>query len=92
MSQQVLQVFPHVPIASILEDLRQTHSAELTIDNILQERLNLANVSVITEIRHYSVHIFSFPKIKNNPAFDSDSDESEESSDNNDDSDLSNNQ
>jgi autocrine motility factor receptor len=43
MSQQVLQVFPHVSLATILEDLRQTHSAELTIDNILQERLNLAN-------------------------------------------------
>jgi hypothetical protein len=39
-------VFPHVPMTTILDDLRQTHSAELTIDNILQDRLNLGAVSL----------------------------------------------
>jgi hypothetical protein len=39
MTQQISQMFPHIPIESIQNDLRQTHSVELTIENILQERL-----------------------------------------------------
>ncbi len=39
MTQQISQMFPHIPIESIQNDLRQTHSVELTIENILQDRL-----------------------------------------------------
>lgn len=40
MSNQVSQLFPHVPIDLIQHDLRQTHSVEITIENILEDRLN----------------------------------------------------
>ena len=36
---QVQQMFPDVLYAHILEDLRHTHSLELTIDNILEQRM-----------------------------------------------------
>ena len=37
--RQVLQMFPNFPQQVILEDLRQTRSVEVTIDNILENRL-----------------------------------------------------
>lgn len=39
MLRQVLQMFPNFPQQVILDDLRQTHSVEVTIDNILENRL-----------------------------------------------------
>ncbi|EDO34524.1 predicted protein, partial [Nematostella vectensis] len=39
MAHQVHAMFPHVPINIITEDLRQTHSIELTTDNFLEGRL-----------------------------------------------------
>ncbi|XP_064467008.1 E3 ubiquitin-protein ligase AMFR-like isoform X2 [Ornithodoros turicata] len=39
MARQVQQMFPHMPLNTILEDLRSTRSVELTIENILDERL-----------------------------------------------------
>lgn len=41
MAQQVHQVFPHVPLQAIQTNIRETHSAELTIENILSGRLVL---------------------------------------------------
>jgi hypothetical protein len=35
----VSQMFPNVPIDLLQRDLRQTHSVELTIENILEDRL-----------------------------------------------------
>lgn len=32
-------LFPHIPISMIIEDLRVTRSVELTIENILDNRL-----------------------------------------------------
>lgn len=40
MSAQVNQLFPHVPIDLIQQDLRQTHSIEITVENILEDRLS----------------------------------------------------
>jgi len=40
MTQQVSQLFPHIPINSIQQDLNQTHSVEITIENVLENRLN----------------------------------------------------
>lgn len=40
MTQQVSQLFPHIPINLIQQDLNQTHSVEITIENILENRLN----------------------------------------------------
>lgn len=39
LARQVQQMFPDVLYAHILEDLRHTHSLELTIDNILEQRM-----------------------------------------------------
>ncbi|XP_035207244.1 E3 ubiquitin-protein ligase AMFR-like [Stegodyphus dumicola] len=39
MVHQVLQMFPHMPYNLVLEDLLITRSVELTVENILEERL-----------------------------------------------------
>jgi hypothetical protein len=39
MTQQVAQMFPHLTVDQIQQDLRQTHSVEATIENILEDRL-----------------------------------------------------
>ena len=39
MTQQVSQLFPHLTLEQIQNDLRQTHSVETTIENILEDRL-----------------------------------------------------
>ncbi|KAG8190257.1 hypothetical protein JTE90_001341 [Oedothorax gibbosus] len=39
MVHQVLQMFPHLPYSTVLEDLLATHSVEQTVENILEERL-----------------------------------------------------
>jgi len=39
MARQVLQLFPHYTMHSIIEDLSTTRSVDLTIDNILEGRL-----------------------------------------------------
>lgn len=39
MARQVQQMFPGMPLNTIVEDLRSTRSVELTIENILDERL-----------------------------------------------------
>ncbi|WAR11671.1 AMFR-like protein, partial [Mya arenaria] len=39
MARQVLQVFPHMPINAVMEDLRVTRSVDFTIENILEGRL-----------------------------------------------------
>lgn len=42
MTSQVSQMFPHVAIDLIQQDLRQTHSVEITVENILENRLTRA--------------------------------------------------
>ncbi|KAK8722279.1 hypothetical protein OTU49_012348 [Cherax quadricarinatus] len=39
LARQVQQMFPDVSYSHVLEDLRHTHSLEITIDNILEQRL-----------------------------------------------------
>lgn len=39
MARQVQDVFPNIPMESILNDLQLTHSVEHTIENIVEERL-----------------------------------------------------
>lgn len=39
MTEQVSQLFAHVPVEQIQQDLRLTHSVEITIENILEDRL-----------------------------------------------------
>lgn len=39
MAQQVVQLFPHMPFPLVVDDLRFTHSVEITVENILEERL-----------------------------------------------------
>ncbi|XP_071054003.1 E3 ubiquitin-protein ligase AMFR-like [Onthophagus taurus] len=38
-ARRVQQLFPHIPIPTIIEDLRVTRSVELTVENIIDERL-----------------------------------------------------
>lgn len=39
MARQVQQLFPHMPVPVIIDDLRVTRSVELTIENVLDGRL-----------------------------------------------------
>lgn len=39
MARQVLQVFPHMPLNVVMDDLRTTRSVDFTIENILEGRL-----------------------------------------------------
>jgi hypothetical protein len=39
MALQVQQMFPHYPLWVLVADLRMSHSAELTVENILEGRL-----------------------------------------------------
>lgn len=39
MARQVHQLFPHIPMNAIIEDLHQTRSIELTVENVLDGRL-----------------------------------------------------
>ncbi|XP_076069914.1 E3 ubiquitin-protein ligase AMFR-like isoform X2 [Oratosquilla oratoria] len=39
LARQVQQMFPDISYSHILEDLRHTHSLEVTVDNILEQRL-----------------------------------------------------
>lgn len=39
MALQVQQMFPHYPLWVLVADLRVSHSAELTVENILEGRL-----------------------------------------------------
>ena len=38
-AREVQTVFPSIDLTSIIEDLRSTHSVEITINNILEGRL-----------------------------------------------------
>lgn len=39
MARQVQQMFPRYPLSTIIADLQLSHSMEITIDNILEDRL-----------------------------------------------------
>ena len=45
MTDQVRQLFPNIPLEVIQHDLNRTHSVEITIENILEERIDLFNVN-----------------------------------------------
>ncbi|KAK7500282.1 hypothetical protein BaRGS_00008505 [Batillaria attramentaria] len=51
MLRQVQAVFPNFPQQVILEDLRQTRSVDLTIDNILEGRLTATRISDVAPMR-----------------------------------------
>ena len=55
MTQQVAQMFPHLTVDQIQQDLRQTHSVEGTIENILEDRL------LIHQIRRNPVNFLNEP-------------------------------
>lgn len=42
-------MFPHMPFNIIMDDLRHTHSLEVTTDNILEGNIAVPSVSTITE-------------------------------------------
>lgn len=39
MARQVQQLFPHIPFSLIVDDVRLSHSVELTVENILDGRI-----------------------------------------------------
>ncbi|KAK3086154.1 hypothetical protein FSP39_014404 [Pinctada imbricata] len=41
MAREVQSVFPHIPVNVIIDDLRVTHSVEFTIENILENRVQI---------------------------------------------------
>ena len=43
-ARQVQEVFPTVPLSSVVDDLRMTHSVELTIENIIEGRVTIPPV------------------------------------------------
>lgn len=49
-SLQVQQLFPHIPMSVIIDDLRVTRSVELTIENVLDGRLIASSIFRETEV------------------------------------------
>jgi len=49
MVQQLAEIFPHVPVNVILEDLRRTHSIEVTTENIIEGRVIITLLPSITK-------------------------------------------
>ena len=43
-------MFPHMPLDIIMDDLRHTHSLEVTVDNILQGNIAVPSVSTQNEL------------------------------------------
>ena len=48
-AHQVQAMFPHMPFNIIMEDLRHTHSLEVTTDNILEGNIAVPSVSALRE-------------------------------------------
>ena len=44
-AHQVQAMFPHMPFNIIMDDLRHTHSLEVTTDNILEGNIAVPSVS-----------------------------------------------
>lgn len=49
MSNQISQMFPNISMELIQNDLRQTNSVELTIENILENRINMVRDTNIVQ-------------------------------------------
>lgn len=56
MARQVQQLFPHMPLSTVVSDLRMTYSAELTIENILDGRLVAAPQQRFREMAEHTTN------------------------------------
>ena len=54
-ARQVLQVFPHMPLNIVMDDLRMTRSVDFTIENILEGRLQAPPVSIDTTLKFLNI-------------------------------------
>lgn len=59
MVTQVHEMFPQLAMESILQDLRESGSAQATIENILEGRLDEYNASITFE-HSFQVYCFFF--------------------------------
>ena len=50
-------MFPHMPLDIIMDDLRHTHSLEVTIDNILQGNIAVPSVSTQNELDEQGLRV-----------------------------------
>ncbi|XP_033110032.1 E3 ubiquitin-protein ligase AMFR-like [Anneissia japonica] len=48
-ANNIQQMFPHIPLPTILEDLQRTRSMEITIDNILEQRILIPQVPMAAD-------------------------------------------
>ncbi|CAO1373877.1 unnamed protein product [Diamesa serratosioi] len=46
MARHIQEMFPRYPISTLIADLQITHSIEITIDNILEERLQVPRIPI----------------------------------------------
>jgi len=54
MVQRVLEVFPNIPQHVILEDLNRTHSVDITLENILEGRIEVVQQQQSHQLDHNS--------------------------------------
>lgn len=55
----MLQVFPHMPLNAVIEDLRVTRSVDFTIENILEGRLQAPPVCIEFSMMKYICYTIS---------------------------------
>ncbi|KFM61685.1 E3 ubiquitin-protein ligase AMFR, partial [Stegodyphus mimosarum] len=82
MVHQVLQMFPHMPYNLVLEDLLITRSVELTVENILEERLVAPTTTLFPIMPPQPVSILHVSVGNGNNSFPNVSSPERESSDN----------
>ncbi|XP_045133403.1 E3 ubiquitin-protein ligase AMFR-like isoform X2 [Portunus trituberculatus] len=78
LARQVQQMFPDVSYSHILEDLRHTHSLEVTIDNILEQRLVNPPPMFTSHNSHSSLYDGTHEEAENSPQSNVDEDVIEE--------------
>ena len=56
-------MFPHMPFNIIMDDLRHTHSLEVTIENVLEGNIAVPSVRVYVNTAFFlwlNLHLFEF--------------------------------
>ncbi len=61
-AEQVREVFPHTSLAAILDDLRETESADLTVENMLEGRFHAVGLFDIFSFFFAVTHCFRTKK------------------------------
>ncbi|XP_070763731.1 E3 ubiquitin-protein ligase AMFR [Enoplosus armatus] len=79
MAQQIQEMFPHVPLQLILQDLEITQSLEVTTDNILEGRIQTAAPPLVFE--HPVIQVTPPPEDEGGASSESEQEEEDDTED-----------